>query len=1024
MKKAFFYSLFLLAPFIAAAQFRFSHLGISNGLSQNSVQCIFQDSEGYIWLGTQDGLNRYDAYSFRTFRHNKKDTLSISDNFITGITEDNAHNLWIATRNGANRFDRKTEKFDRIFPEGMDKNYFHNSVRQIFKDASGNIYFNSHGNFYCARVNSETALYTISRLGRGYPTTASFYVFENGKLLAADTLGLLEFINENGSYTGGRRFISDTCFSGLSTNALLYSDRRGLVWMVEKNKVFIYDPAKNSRTLKNLPSGIYHCISEDSKGNIWLGSDHGVLVLNGKGEVTANAVNKPGAITSLSGNNVLSIYCDKTGAMWVGTSEGGVNVYNPFQDVFMTCRKEQDADKSISDNVTWAVFQDEKKLFVGTSSGLNIFLLKESSFKNSRVFEENVVSRVFIDRDFTGKKLSNVTSITKAGEDSYWVGTRGNGIVIINSDGKITGQLDTKNSNLSTNTVFQLMKARDGSIWVSTIAGLNHYNRQSKEFEVFTNDGSSNSLASNYVISSYEDHDGKIWSCTASGLSCYDPLTKRFRNYISNYSDKKSLSYNIVTSCMESSTGQLWVTTLGGGIDLFDPRSKSFKSYTQDEGLSNNVVYGISEDEKGNLWMSSNAGISCFNVKTETFINYFPNDGIISNEYSQNGFFKNKSGEIYFASPEGLLLFNPAAIHKSPEDPPVILTSYTINYARQQSYPVSLTKSLDLDWSEKTVSFEFSALDYTAADKINYSYKLEGFDNDWVIAGPGQRIATYTSLPFGNYIFKVRIRKNGGQWSREYLDIAVNVIPPFWFSWWFILAEAVIGLVLLTFIIRYYSQRQLRKRLRESEVQRKVQYERERISRDLHDNVGAHLTYIIQSLDNISFKIVKSPTEKSVEKIDSLGEFARGTMQQLRETIWAINKEEISVIALKDKIRDHLERLGAALSSIHFSVHLSEETDAVLKPSQAIHIFRLVQESLNNAVKHSGAKTISVTLSLQNKLLVVVIRDDGKGFDTDAAFDGHYGLENMKSRISEIGGKLHIASKPAQGTEIKFEVPV
>lgn len=1025
LKRTSFYVVLLLISIMAMGQFRFSHLGISNGLSQNSVHCIFQDSEGYIWLGTQDGLNRYDAYSFRTFRHNKSDTISISDNFVIGITEDDAHNLWIATRNGMNRFDRKTEKFDRIFPDGMDKSYFHNAVRQIFRNKEGNIYFNALGSFYCVRINAQTSAYTIEKLPNGYPATPVFFAEANGNLLAADSTGFLEFVPVNGIYSGGKRIVADTCFSGLAISALVYPDKAGLLWLIERDQVFIYDRSEKSSLTKKIPTGNYHCISEDTKGNIWIGGDHGLLVLDKKGNVIANAVNKPGAITSLNSNNVLSIYCDRTGSMWVGTSESGVNIYNPFQDVFMTCRKEQDEEKSISDNVTWAVFQDDKKLFVGTSSGLNIFSLRESSFKNSRTFEDNVVSRIVIDHDKYGKTLSNVTSIIKVENDCYWVGTKGSGVMIIDGSGKISNQLKLPEA-LNTNTVFHLLKAKDGSIWVSTINGVSHYNNATKAIGIFqSNAADTNSILSNYVISSYEDKAGKIWMSTAGGLSCLDPRTKKFRNYVSSYSDKKSLSYNIVASCMESSSGQLWVTTLGGGISLFDPKANNFKTYTQDEGLSNNVVYGICEDGNGNLWMSSNAGISCFHIKDEVFINYFPNDGIISNEYSQNGFFKNPNGEIYFASPEGLLLFNPSDIHENPGDPPVILSSYAVNYATQNAYPVFLAKSLDLSWNEKTVSFEFSALDYTAAEKINYSYKLDGFDNDWVIANPGQRIATYTSLPFGNYTFKVRIKKNGGQWSKEYLGIAVNVIPPFWFSWWFIVGEIIIVLVLLIFIIRYYSQRKLRLALRESEVQRKVQYERERISRDLHDNVGAHLTYIIQSLDNIAFKIVKDPEEKPVERIDSLGEFARGTMQQLRETIWAINKEEISVPALKDKIQEHLSKLSSAIGNIQFSVHLAEQTNIVLKPSQAIHIFRLVQESLNNAIKHSGAKSIDVNLSIQqNKFLFVTIRDDGKGFDTNEAFGGHYGLENMKSRVNEMGGKLQISSQPAAGTEIKFEVPV
>ncbi|CAN5435744.1 hypothetical protein BH09BAC5_BH09BAC5_05910 [soil metagenome] len=1011
---------------MASGQFRFSHLGISQGLSQNSVHCIFQDSQGYIWLGTQDGLNRYDAYSFRTFRHNKNDSNSISDNFITGITEDIAHNLWIGTRNGVSRFDRKTEKFDQLFPDGMDRSYFHNAVRHIYKDAKGNIYFDSHGNFYCTHINAANEKYSISRLDRGYPVAFNFASDVNGNLFAADSSGIIEYENVNGTYPGSRRIFFDSAFSTINKSAFPFIDKKGRCWIVNEGKLFIYDILQNSIIRKKIRRGITTCITEDLKGNIWVGDENGVVVLNDNGDKIGEATNKSGANTTLSNNNVLSLYCDKTGAIWVGTAEGGVNLYNPFQDVFMTCRKEQDDEKSISDNTTWAIFQDEKTLFVGTSSGLNIFSLKADHFSNSKSFEDNVASRLFIEKDGHGKPLNNITSVVKVEENVYWVGTRNNGIVILNREGKIFSQVVDDPEFMSSNTIFHLLMAKDGTIWISTINGLNHFDFKSKNMEVFQHKPSDpNSLPGNYVISSYEDHEGKIWISTTAGLACYTPSTGKFRNYVSADNDKKSLSYNIVTSCMEDSKGRLWVTTLGGGINLFDPVANNFKSYTQDNGLSNNVVSGIGEGKNGELWMSSNAGISCFQPETETFKNYFPNDGIVSNEYSQNGFFKNKSNEIFFASPEGLLLFNPAAVSEKNIEPPVILTSYALNYLPQNAYSISLTNKLDLTWSQKTVSFEFAALDFTSAEKLIYSYKLEGFDNEWVTTNPGQRIATYTSLPFGKYYFKVRVRKNGESWSKEYLNILVNVIPPFWFSWWFIAGEIIIGLVLLILIIRYYSQRKLRKRLGEIEVQRKVQFERERISRDLHDNVGAHLTYIIQSLDNISYKIEKNPAEKSTEKIDYLGDFARGTMQQLRETIWAINKEEIAISALKEKIQEHLSRLSEAINGIHFSVEMVNENELILKPSQAIHIFRLVQEAVNNAIKHSGSDAITVRIVYQHSgNLIITVSDNGKGFNVNENFEGHYGLVNMRSRIEEIGGKLNINSTLTSGTEIIFEVPV
>ncbi len=1010
---------------MASAQYRFSHLGIAQGLSQNSVQCVFQDSEGYMWIGTQDGLNRYDAYSFRIFRHSNNDTNSISDNFVIGITEDDAHNLWIATRNGMNHFDRKTEKFDQLFPDGMDKKYFHNAIRHLYKAQNGNIYFDAHGSFYCVAINASTSAYKISKLPKGFPVAFNFSADARGNLFAADSAGFIEFEFVNGIYPGPKRIYTDTSFKSVTKLTQTYIDKSGRCWVINQGNVLIYDLLNNTIQHKYIPSTIVSCVGEDLKGNIWIGSVRGVIVLDRDGKLLGTAINKQGASTSLSSNNVLSIYCDKAGLIWIGTSEGGLNLYNPLQDVFMICRNEQDQEKSISDNVTWSIFQDDKKLFVGTSTGLDIFTLKESDFKKARTFEENVVSNIFLQKDIFGKPLSNITSVVEVEDNVYWAGTRNNGIIIFNSEGKIFSQVKDDSAFLGSNTIFHLMLSKDGTIWISTINGLYHFDFASKNMDAFKTDpNNSNTLSGNYVISTYEDHEGKIWISTTGGLSCYSPSTKKFRNYVSGYNDKKSLSYNIVTSCMEDSRGKLWVTTLGGGINLFDPSTNTFKSFSQEEGLSNNVVYGVGEDEKGDLWMSSNAGISSFQVKTETFTNYFPNDGIVSSEYSQNGFFKNKAGEIYFASPEGLMIFNPAAIYQSTFELPVILTSYSINYVPKNAYDVSIGKEVNVMWNEKTISFEFAALDFANAKKISYSYKLEGFDNEWVIANPGQRISTYTNLPYGDYIFKVRIKKNGGQWSHEYLNFAVHVIPPFWFSWWFITGEILIGLVLLILVIRFYSQRKLRKRLQQIEIQQKIQFERERISRDLHDNVGAHLTYIIQSLDNISYRTVKNPSEKSTEKIDELSDFARDTMQQLRETIWAINKEEISISALHEKIQDHLTRLKTAIPFIDFKIETNLNRDGILKPSQAIHIFRLIQEAINNAIKHSGSKLIVVKMNFQKPKLQVSISDSGKGFSKDADFNGHYGLENMKGRVKEMGGELTILTDNGMGTEIKFEVPV
>jgi signal transduction histidine kinase/ligand-binding sensor domain-containing protein len=1031
LKKKIPYIFLLLVSIAVTGQYRFLHLGIAQGLSQNSVHCIFQDSQGYFWFGTQDGLNRYDAYTFTTYRHSQSDTTSISDNFITAITEDCNHNLWVGTRNGVNCFNRETERFTQIFPEGMDKKYFHNAISKFTSDKSGStLFFDSRGKLYKTTISPGKNSFVIKQLKTNSQVNSSYELKDEQEIILADSSGLKTCNPEN--FYSQKYIFTDTAFLHLEGHPLLFEDKQSRWWVVSDHHVMICNLKDKSVFKKIIPAENCHAITEDAEGNTWIGSENGIVVMNPQLEIIGTAVTNHGSSSGISSNNVLSLLCDNSGEMWVGTADGGVNLYNPFQDVFINARKTDGDEKSISDNGIWTVFQDNKKLFVGTTSGLDIFDLKSASFENCKSFSENVSGRTLFDKTREGKPIENVTAIIKDGNGNYWVGTRNRGIEIISADGKILDEFNETNSELSSNTIFHLLVASDGSIWISTIHGLDHYVPMlqsllpaKQPFEKFFNNPSDpKTIPGNYVISTFEDSQKKIWISTSGGLSMYDPLTKKFNNYNSKYDDKTSLSYNIVTSCMEDSHGNIWVCALGGGINLFDRAKQNFKSFTQEQGLANNVVYGILEDHQGDLWMSTNAGISSFRPSTGTFINYFPNDGIISNEYSQNGFFKSPSGEMFFASPEGLLLFNPKTISRTQKDVPVILSGIAVNYVKKNPYSISTRKSVDLDWTEKAISFEFAALDFNAPEKINYSYKLEGFDNGWVMANPGQRIATYTSLPFGDYVFKVRIRKTNLQWSQSYLNIAVHIKPPFWLSKWFIALEIIFGLFFVISVVRYYSQRQLRIKLRQSEVQRKIQFERERISRDLHDNVGAHLTYIIQSLDNINYRIEKNPAEKQVEKIESLGDFARGTMQQLRETIWAINKETISLEELKDKIRDHLAKFSNTLTETEFSVELKSEGELILKPSQAIHIFRLVQEAINNSIKHASAKKIEVIIEYTpDKILTVSVTDNGKGFDNSKTFDGHYGLENMKSRVKEMGGKFEIISSEDKGTRIIITVP-
>jgi len=1008
--KFFFSIIFFLLSLSLFSQYRIKHIGLEQGLSQSSVHCIFKDTDGLMWFGTQDGLNRFDGYSFKIFHHDKNDSTTISDDFVLEIIEDNTNNLWVCTRNGLNRFDKKTETFTRIFLEGMDKNYYHNIFRSFFKDNNGDLVFHSVGKTGIALIGDDGNFQIKSEPSQFWKHDIFCYD-SNGNIFISDSLGIWFYEYKNNSYAKPKELFLPA-ITNLHVTAMTVSNKNQL-WVGEKNKLHVINIENKKHQTLSLPLELIQRISESHDGNYWVGGENGICVLDSQLNSITLLKNSPEDEKDLTSYSFTQIYHDRNGLVWLGTSDNGLSVFNP-QKIFTTFKMKKNDKNSLSDNSVWSIFQNGKRLFIGTNSGLNVFFLNSENFFNYKKFEDNILSKQILPYELLA---FNTRAITIDKSENIWIGGS-KGIMVLDLSGKILKTFTTENSGLSHNNIFHLLTTKDGSIWISTPFCLNRYNPKTNSFEIYKNDSSNNSLPVNYIISTMEDQGGILWISTSNGLSLFNPNTKVFKNHLSEYNSKKSLSYNIVSSVLEDKRGRIWVSTLGGGINFFDREKEIFTSYTTADGLLNNVIYGIVEDEKGTLWMSSNRGISSFNPDTKVFSNYNVNDGIVSNEFSQNSFFKNDNGEIFFGSPEGLLIFNPDELIEQNILPKLVLTGVSVNYRKIIPYEIARKKSIDLFYGDKTISFEFAEPDFINAEKISYSFLLEGFNKKWVEVNSGQRIATFTNLPYRKFKFKVRTKKNNNRWSEPALNITVNVIPPFWMRGWFITTGAFFFLLILIFTVKFFSQRKLRKKLREIELQRKIQMERERISRDLHDNVGSHLTYIVTSLDNISHKLEKGEKGISEEKISSLSDFSRETIQQLRETIWAINKESILLSELKDKVNDHFLKIHDLTEHINFSVEMESENNNELKPSTAIHLFRIVQEAVNNCVKHSGAKTISVKISTMGNYLTIIIADDGKGIVQTENGNNHCGLENMKIRMKEIGGVFALNSKDGVGTEV------
>lgn len=1008
--------LILLLPLGAFSknQFLFDRFTIREGLSQNTVHCILKDSEGYYWFGTQDGLNKYDGYSVKIFRQDRNDSSTISDNFILCLIEDSHGNIWTGTRNGLNFLDKKTGRFTRIVVSEKEKSYRHNNIWHIFTDRKGDLIFS----------NTFGELVKISAADCAQPPFSPEIIRQDVHLIR---------VSDSSYCLLGNRDSSIVCFSQehkekwMSKNifGLIYSSR--ILELPGGINLFggpegLYAEQNGKPAYPLIQGAGVNALFTGSRGNLWAGTNKGLRIYKGSdlSATPALLLHSPSDARSLGSSNVQAIYEDGDGLVWVGTSEAGVSVYDPQRDLFRIFNARTGV--ALSGNTVWAIFQDGCELWIGTNNGVNHLIFENGNLSGVYSGKNKLLSSKTYKRTagFPNSICGNlITAIAKDKDGNMWFGTHDDGISVLHPATGKWKHFNTSNSPFRSNQIFHLFCDPDGKMWISTFTGFYYYDVSPGIFRSFIPEMEKGIFPATYIIRISGDRNGEIWVCSTMGVFHLSKNGDPLGVYAGREENPKGLSYAMVTGMLHDSKKRHWFTTLGGGLNLFDPVKRSFRAYTQKEGLSNDILYMILEDRKGNLWLSSNDGISCFNPETLSITHYKEKDGLPAKEFCQNAGFMNHAGEFLFGTPEGMVVFDPAEMKVNRKEIPILLSTLSVNY---EPRAFTAGQTLQLFHDDKTVSFEFTAPCFRNQEKIKYAFMLEGFDNTWHETPASNRIASYTNLPFGNYVFKVRVKTGNASWQEKPLAVNVSVIPPFWLTPRFIALEIILALSLIILSVKYYAQRQLKKKLRAAEVQQKIHLERERISRDLHDNVGSHLTYITTSLDHISYKVTKETKSISPEKINELSDFTRSTMQQLRETIWAINKEAITVTELREKIREYGYRMTSA-GRILFQTEYSGNTDIMLNPSQAIHIYRIVQEAVNNAIKHSGGDLVSVKISAGGTWkLHIEIADSGKGMENHSR--PGMGLKNIRERIRDMKGELQIESNPGQGTKVKIFVPV
>ncbi|MCP4220514.1 MAG: PAS domain-containing protein [bacterium] len=768
------------------------------------ARSIIQDQRGFLWIGTQDGLKKYDGYTFKEYNDEPFNTGTISGNYILSLFEDREGILWIGTwRGGLNRFDWKTETFTYYKHQPANPaSLSHDTVSTIFEDSRKRLWVGTAGGGLNLMERSAGEFSHFRFSSSDNSTIGSdiiMKVFEDGDGdLWVGTVGggLNRYDARSGGFVRYKHNPQDP--TGISHNDVrtIFGDSSGRLWLGTGDGLVLFKKKENLFTRFSVGKKmVVGTIAEDNEGRLWCGT--GGLSKEGTGLHIFDPQSStffPRSLLDVTPGDldntiVWEIFKDSTGCIWLGVMDRGVYRHMPHQSLFLWLMRNKCSTDAVRGNNVFAVCEDrEGNLWVGTANGgVSRFNCKNRRFANYVHDPENPTSLYD----------NTVYAIYEDSDGEIWLGTGGS---LDRFDKENEGfihyatQFDTPD-----NPGFPLMSTitedKRGNIWFGTLnRGVEKLDKSSGKLSSFRHvPGNADSLSSNDVSFLYHDREDSLWVGTFSGLNCYNTDTGQFQHFEHVSGDRTGLSSNKITCCVESPPGTLWVGTWGGGLNRMDLESKRFTTFDQKHNLVTNSICSIAVDGNNNLWVSTNRGISKFDTNSETFTNYTEANGLQRGGFNRGAFHNGRSGWIYFGGTNGFNCFLPDTIVANPNIPPVVLTEFNIfgkpitpggkNHHRFRYITPGLIE-IYLSHRENHFSFEFASLDYTNPPGNRYTYMMEGFDKHWIHGGH-RRSADYTNLDGGSYVFHVRGSNNDGVWNKKGITIRITIAPPFWKAKWF-----------------------------------------------------------------------------------------------------------------------------------------------------------------------------------------------------------------------------------------------
>ncbi|MDB5014681.1 MAG: barA 2 [Daejeonella sp.] len=1058
---------------------KFTHLTNLDGLSQSSVEAFLKDKQGYMWFGTQDGLNKYDGYKFTVYRYKLNDPKSLRKSYIYSLYEDHAGNLWVGTNNGGlSLYNRKDDSFINYAAEPDNPHKLSsNSITSIYEDKRNNLWVGTYRNLnlFNRKTGEVTRFISDSANNASLSHQGITCMLEDKKhnLWVGTQKGLNIFDRKTKRFQRFFNRAGDS--SSISNNYILNitEDVNGNLWIGTENGLNLFDHKKrtftrftqNPHNPNSLANNKITGIEDAGKGKLWIGTANGLDLFNThKNTFTHFKSDNTDERSLARTSSVNSLFYDKSGILWVCTSEGGINIYNKNLSYLDLYRNNPNDFSTLSfNNVTGFAENKDGDIWITTGGGgLNLWNRQTNFFKHFNPDPANSKSLA----------IWGLISIIQGKTNDYvWIGTYGKGLE--RYDPKTNtfkhypfGKAENQVNN---DAIYSLFEDSRGNIWMGTNGGgVNVLNPKTDQIKKYLSDyNKKNTIASNYVRAFCEDKKGNIWIGTTNGLAKFNVKTEKITRFDPDFT---RLSSNLISSLYaDNMHNKIWIGTRGGGISELDLKTYNVISYSESSGLPNNTINAIVPDAMNNLWLSTNNGISKFNLKTKVFKNYNLSNGLQSFAFSGGAGLRAKNGDIFFGGENGFNALNPATLPENKVIPAVVISDFQL-FNKQivvgaKDSPlkeqISVTKEITLTYDQSVITFEYTSLSFTASSQNQYAYTLVGFDRGWNYVGTARK-ATYTNLDPGEYTFKVKAANNDGLWNNEGTSLKLIILPPIWMTWWFrvVLSFFIGAIIYAAYYFRIQSieaqklllEQQVQARTKEVLLQaqnlKKVNNELLKTNADLdsfvysasHD-LRAPLTSILGLVNLIKIKVqqpeILDLLNLMVVCVHSLDTFIKDIIDFSRNSRTEV---EYGIIDFDEVISHSIDQLRFMEEAEKIKItYTVQGDDQFISDKKRIAV--IINNLLSNAIKYSDPEKsnsqIDIEVIKHEGFAQLQIKDNGLGISPENSikiFDMFYrassqktgaglGLYIVKEILTKLGGAIKVHSIQGQETVFVVDIP-